>query len=151
RSGPGRAVEHRRLRAPPRRRRPRADPPPGRRTPRDPSRGHRVSPPPANLPGVRPRYPRPAAVPRDGFGPRLQSLLGALSGVYRLSRRLARRLAGDLLGLTISTGAVAELQRRTAEALARPMEEIIAAVRSAPAVHVDETGWRQERALRGTG
>jgi transposase len=94
--------------------------------------------------GVTTRGRLPAGVPRGGFGPRLQSLLSVLGGVYRLSKRLVRRLAGDLLGLEISTGAVAKLQRRTAEALARPMEQIVAAVRSAPAVHVDETGWREE-------
>jgi transposase len=96
--------------------------------------------------GVATRGRLPAGVPRGGFGPRLQSLLSVLSGVYRLSRRLVRRLAGDLLGLSISTGAVAKLQRRTAEALALPMEAIVAAVRAAPAAHVDETGWRQEGA-----
>jgi len=96
--------------------------------------------------GVATRGRLPAGVPRGGFGPRLQSLLSVLGGVYRLSKRLVRRLAGDLLGLSISTGAVAKLQRRTAEALAKPMEQIVAAVRSAPAVHVDETGWRQEGA-----
>ena len=96
--------------------------------------------------GVATRGRPPAGVPRGGFGPRLQSLLSVLSGVYRLSKRLVRRLAGDLLGLEISTGSVAKLQRRTAEALARPMGQIVAAVRSAPAVHVDETGWREEGA-----
>src|SRR5262245_38833205 len=96
--------------------------------------------------GVATRGRLPAGVPRGGFGPRLQSLLSVLGGVYRLSKRLIRRLAGDLLGLEISTGAVAKLQRRTAEALAQPMDRIITAVRAAPAVYVDETGWREEGA-----
>ena len=96
--------------------------------------------------GVTARGRLPAGVPRGGFGPRLQSLLSVLSGVYRLSERLIRRPAGDLLGLEISTGSVAKLQRRTAEALAQPMDQIVAAVRSATAVHVDETGRREEGA-----
>lgn len=86
----------------------------------------------------------PAGVPHGAFGPRLQAWVGLLSGVYRLSKRQVQRLCVDLLGLSISTGMVAKLQRKAAEVLAAPAAEIRDAVRQAAAVHVDETGWRQE-------
>lgn len=86
----------------------------------------------------------PAGVPRGAFGPRLQAWVGLLSGVYRLSKRQVQRLFADLLGLSISTGMVAKLQRQAATVLALPAVEIQQAVRRAGAVHVDETGWRQE-------
>ena len=86
----------------------------------------------------------PAGVPRGAFGPRLRAWAGLLSGAYRLSKRQVQRLLGDLSGLSISTGMVAKLQRQAASVLAGPMAEIREAVRQADAVHVAETGWRQE-------
>jgi transposase len=86
----------------------------------------------------------PADVPRGAFGPRLQAWAGLLSGAYRLSKRQVQRLFADLLGVSISTGMVAKLQRQAGEILADPMAEIVGAVRQAKAVHVDETGWREE-------
>lgn len=85
----------------------------------------------------------PEGVPRGAFGPRLQAWAALLSGGYRLSKRQVVRLFADLLGVSISAGMVAKLQRRAADDLARPMAAIDAEVRRAAAVHVDETGWRQ--------
>lgn len=90
------------------------------------------------------RGPLPAGVPCGAFGPRWQAWAGLLSGAYRLSKRQVQRLLGGLLGLSISLGMVAKLQRQAAAALAGPAAEIRRAVRQADALHVDETGWRQE-------
>ena len=49
----------------------------------------------------------------------------------------------DLLGISISIGMIAKLQRQAGEVLDGPMAEITEAVRQAKAVHVDETGWRE--------
>ena len=86
----------------------------------------------------------PDDVPRGAFGPRLQAWAGLLSGAYRLSKRQVQRLMADLLGLSISTGMIAKLQRRAGEILAGPMAEILGAGRQTGAVHVDETGWREQ-------
>lgn len=93
--------------------------------------------------GAADRAKLPGEVPRGAFGPRLQAWAGLLSGAYPLSKRQVRRLFADLLGVTISTGMVAQLQRQAGEILADPMAEIVQAVRQAEAVHVDETGWRE--------
>ena len=93
--------------------------------------------------GVATRGKLPPDVPRGSFGPRLQAWAGLLSGAYRLSKRQVQRLMADLLGISISTGMVAKLQRQAGEVLAGPMAEILEAVRKAGAVHVDETGWRE--------
>jgi len=93
--------------------------------------------------GAANRAKLPGDVPRGAFGPRLQAWAGLLSGAYRLSKRQVQRLFADLLGLSISTGMVAKLQRQAGEVLAGPMAEITRAVREASAVHVDETGWRE--------
>lgn len=93
--------------------------------------------------GAAARAKLPADVPRGAFGPRLQAWAGLLSGAYRLSKRQARRPFAGLLGIPISTGMVAKLQRQAGEVLAGPMAEILGAVRQADAVHVDEAGWRE--------
>jgi transposase len=93
--------------------------------------------------GAATRAKLPGDVPRGAFGARLQAWAGLLSGAYRLSKRQVQRLFADLLGLSISTGMIAKLQRQAGEMLAGPMAEIIESVRQAEAVHVDETGWRE--------
>ena len=86
----------------------------------------------------------PEGVAASGFGPRLQAVLATLAGAYRLSKRQVRQLGDDLLGLSISTGAIAKLERRSASALADPHRELADSVRAAPVVNVDETGWREQ-------
>jgi transposase len=85
----------------------------------------------------------PDGVPRTSFGPRLHAALSVLTGAYRLSKRQVAQLCSDLLGLTISVGMVAKLERITAEVLERPVAELAGAVKTAGAANIDETGWRE--------
>jgi transposase len=86
----------------------------------------------------------PEGVAASRFGPRLQAVLATLAGACRLSKRQVRQLAGDLLGLSISTGMIAKLERRSAMVLAEPHRELADSVREAAVVNVDETGWREQ-------
>src|SRR5436305_6404094 len=56
----------------------------------------------------------PPGVPAGAFGPRLSAILRLLAGSFRLGKRPIRQLASDLLGLTISLGMIARLERRGA-------------------------------------
>jgi transposase len=85
----------------------------------------------------------PDGVPRTAFGPRLHAVLSVLAGTYRLSKRQVAQLGSDLLGLTISLGMIAKLERVTAEVLEQPVAELAEAVRTAHAANIDETGWRE--------
>jgi transposase len=85
----------------------------------------------------------PDGVPRTAFGPRLHAVLSVLTGAYRLSKRQVAQLCSDLLGLTISAGMIAKLERITAEVLEQPVVELAEAVKSAGAANIDETGWRE--------
>lgn len=79
------------------------------------------------------------------YGPSLQASLSMLSVGYRLSKRSVQALAGDLLGLEISTGQICALERETAKAL----EPVVAEAREYARGHhvnVDETGWKQGKA-----
>jgi transposase len=85
----------------------------------------------------------PDGVPRTWFGPRLHAALSVLTGAYRLSKRQVAQLCTDLLGLTISLGMIAKLERITADVLERPAAELAEQVKAAEAANIDETGWRQ--------
>jgi transposase len=85
----------------------------------------------------------PEGVPTGAFGPRLQAFLGLLAGAYRLGKRPIQQLAGDLLGLDISLGQITTLERRTAQALQVPVQQLHDHVRTQP-TNVDETSWRQQ-------
>lgn len=87
----------------------------------------------------------PPGVPAGAFGPRLRAILSVLAGAYRLGKRPIRRLASDLLGLSISTGMVCRLERHAADELAAPVEELRRYVRESRSGHIDETSWKQGR------
>jgi len=87
----------------------------------------------------------PPGVPKGSFGPRLRAILSVLAGGYRLGKRPIRRLASDLLGLTISVGMIARLERQAAAELEAPVEELRDHVRQAAVAHIDETSWWQGR------
>jgi transposase len=72
-------------------------------------------------------------------------VLALLAGGYRLGKRPIRRLVGDLLGLSISTGMIAKLERWRAADLAAPVAELAAAIPDAPVVGIDETSWREAK------
>lgn len=87
----------------------------------------------------------PPGVPKGAFGPRLRAILSVLAGAYRLGKRPIRRLVSDLLGLSISIGMIARLERQGAAELEIPVEELREHVRAAASAHIDETSWWQGR------
>jgi transposase len=94
----------------------------------------------------------PNGVVASAFGPRLQAAIAALSVRNRVSRRDVVELAEELFAARISTGSVEAILARAADALADPYEDLLARVRAARALNVDETGWRtagERRALWG--
>lgn len=95
--------------------------------------------------GVSTRAELPAGVPRGAFGPRLSAAIATLAVRNRVSRRDTTELLRELFGARIAAGSVDAIVRRTAAALAAPYEDLLGHIRAAPALNVDETGWR----LRG--
>jgi Transposase IS66 family/Family of unknown function (DUF6444) len=79
------------------------------------------------------------------FGPRLRAVLSVLVGAYRLGKRPVQQLVFDLLGLSISLGMIARLERQGAAELEAPVEELRRHVRDAASAHIDETSWWQRR------
>ena len=86
----------------------------------------------------------PDDVPRGAFGPRLIATVALLTGLYRLSKRNTQRILGELFGVTISTGAVSNCERRVGDALEAPHEELHGFVQAQEVLHADETSWQQQ-------
>lgn len=86
----------------------------------------------------------PKGVPKGAFGPRLAAILSLFSGAYRLSKRQIQQLASDLFQLTISTGMICKLERKTAEILEKPYKELAKHIQSQSA-NADETGWKENK------
>jgi len=87
----------------------------------------------------------PAEVAGSAFGPRLQAAVATLAVRNRVSRRDTVELVGELFGCRLASGTIDAIVQRAGEALAEPQARLSEHVRSAPAVNIDETGWR----LRG--
>jgi hypothetical protein len=94
----------------------------------------------------------PEGIGASAFGPRLQAGIALLSVRNRVSRRDASELCGELFGCEVSVGSVDAICQRASGALAAPYAELREAVKDAPVLCVDETGWRnagQKRTLWG--
>ena len=87
----------------------------------------------------------PDEVALSAFGPRLQAAVVTLAVRNRVSRRDTVELCEQLFCSRISTGTVDAILQRAADALDEPYVDLLERVRAAPAVNMDETGWR----LRG--
>ena len=85
----------------------------------------------------------PPGVPAGAFGPRLRAILSVLAGGYRPGKRPIRRLAFDLLGLSISLEMICRSERQAAAELEAPVGELREYAREAAVAHIDETSWKQ--------
>jgi transposase len=102
--------------------------------------------------GARATGALPAEVAQSAFGARLQAAVVTLSVRNRISRRDVVELCEQLFAARISTGSVEAILQRAGDALAEPYEDLLARVRAAKALNMDETGWRlhgNQRALWG--
>ncbi|MBL4844222.1 MAG: IS66 family transposase [Planctomycetes bacterium] len=93
--------------------------------------------------GAATRADLPVGVPRGAFGPRLQALVGLLTGAYRISKRNTVQLLSDCFGVDIALGSIKRLEDDLSIALAAPVEAAKDYVRVQPVVGMDETGWSQ--------
>ena len=85
------------------------------------------------LPGVSP----------GEFGPRVQAIAALCTGAYHLSKRTTQSVLGELFGVSMSLGTLANLEQATMQAVAEPVAEARAYVQRHPVAYLDETGWRE--------
>jgi len=82
-------------------------------------------------------------IPVSPFGPRLMSLMALLTGYYHLSRRKAQGLLADVLGVTVSLGAISAVEERVSNAIEPAVDEVWDRVVDADVKHTDGTSWLQ--------
>lgn len=102
--------------------------------------------------GARSRGRLSAAVAHSAFGPRYHAAVAVLCARNRISRRDVVELCEQLFGSRVSTGTIEAILTRVADALEEPYDDLLARVRAAKSLNMDETGWRtagQRRALWG--
>ncbi len=88
-----------------------------------------------------------APIPATPFGPRVEAVIGLVTGVFHLSRRVGVTLMSDILGIDISLGAVSAVEERVSEATKLPVDEAWAKTDSATVKHTDGTSWYQAGVL----
>ena len=93
--------------------------------------------------GAQTRAELPEGVALGGFGPRFQAMAALLSGRYHLSKRDTLGVMDDFFQAEVGLGSIPTLEQRTSEAIAQPVAEARTYVQSQPAVHQDETGWKE--------
>jgi transposase len=89
----------------------------------------------------------PAQIPRSAFGPCLTAVVALLTGGYHLSRRKAQKLLQELLGISVSLGAISTMERRASEALKGAHAEALREVQNAEIKHADATSWARSGKL----
>jgi transposase len=92
--------------------------------------------------GRRSRAALPADVAAGAFGPRFHAAVAVLSVRNRVSRRDVVECCEQLFGARISAGTVDAILERVADALVEPDADLLARIRTAKALNMDETGWR---------
>ena len=88
----------------------------------------------------------PAGVSAKGYGPRVVSVVGMLSGYHRQSQRLVQQAMSDLFGVELSLGSVNQLRQEASEAVAEAVKEAQVYARQQPVVGADETSFPQGNA-----
>ncbi len=86
-----------------------------------------------------------AETPSGAFGPHLEAAVATLAVRNRISRRDTVELVGELFGAKLASGTVDTIMGRAGQALKEPYSDLLKRIHEAPALNVDETGWR----LRG--
>lgn len=89
--------------------------------------------------------PLPAGVPTGGYGPGVTALATLCTGAYHLSKRVTADLLTTVCQVPISVATIQRLEQTMSAALAAPWQAVADAVQQATHVHLDETGWRQQR------
>lgn len=83
----------------------------------------------------------PVEMPTGSFGPRIQGLIGYLSGRFSVSRRDVKEMMVAIFQVEISLGAVSAQEARLNAALKQPVAEAQNYVQQQAQINTDETSW----------
>jgi transposase len=91
----------------------------------------------------------PAEALGSAYGANVVVLVGILTGLYQISRRMAALFISQVLGIPISAGSVSNLEEELTEASSPVMEEIEKEAQSAEQGNADETGFGLKNGKQG--
>lgn len=83
----------------------------------------------------------PKGISKSNFGPRIHAVCASLRSDARLSVAKTREAMEELFGISMSTGAISNIDKRVSAALAEDHDTLHEHVKSAPVLHLDETTW----------
>ena len=86
----------------------------------------------------------PEEVAQSGFGPGVHALIAYLMAAHRVTRRGIVEIMASIFGISISTGGVCNVAERVSEACVPVVEVIKKYIATAPALNIDETGWKNK-------
>ena len=95
--------------------------------------------------GSRTRAGFPEEYEHGAFGPNLWAAVCLLTGEYRMSKRNAQGLLRELLGVDVALGSISKIEARASKVLVSVQQEVLAHIRAAPSVNMDETSWTEGR------
>ena len=81
------------------------------------------------------------------LGEKILSLIGSMTGKYRLSKREAREMLEEFYGLKVSLGTVSNSEKTVVKALETPTEEVRQQIQKEEIVHSDETSHYRKHKL----
>lgn len=81
----------------------------------------------------------PKNVTPDVFGPRIKSVIAALSGFYKNSKREITSIINDIFNLNISVGSISNSEFRVAAKCKQKYEQIAQEIKESNVLHIDET------------
>lgn len=93
--------------------------------------------------GSQTRAALPEGVSQRGYGERLASIVGLLSGRHHQSHGQVQALLGDFFGVSLSIGSINRLRQEINEALVAPVEAAKAYLQRQAIIGSDETGFPQ--------
>lgn len=99
--------------------------------------------------GARTRAFEAEIVNGSGYGERLAGFVGLMSGEYRQSHRMVKRLLEEVFDIRISVGSVGNLRDEISEAVSAAVQEVQEYVQQQPIVNSDETSFSQGNADGG--
>jgi hypothetical protein len=81
----------------------------------------------------------PEGVTSDTFGPRVKSIIAALSGFYKNSKRGVASIINDIFNLDISVGSISNSEHRVVSKCQKMYEQVEQEVGNSKVLHIDET------------
>jgi transposase len=86
----------------------------------------------------------PAEMPSGSFGPRVQAMVGYLTGRIGVSQRDVEEVLQTVFHTDISLGSIPAQEDQVSAALAEPVQAVQTYVQQQPVQNVDETSWREK-------